>query len=537
MTRILAWAAVLALLAAGAASAAPSPVVIEPDWLSPPTAESLAESYPKIAAALDIEGLSIISCGVRKTGRLAACTVADEWPRGLGFGAAALQMSTQFKMRPQTVDGVPTDGGEVRIPLRFKLPADPSAPPVTRQGPPAPITLARRLMSTQEGFQGFADPIETMLRELESSPAPGVDDDTRMGAVAALRAALPPRLDGVRELIATAVSQTFTAEELAPFVAFQESKTGAVLASAAPLNIDSDNLSKQMQDAFLDELRVAFCEQQACVPSAEDLQRFQGVQPGVAVDRPVWSQVPSPGMLRARAPFIAQFMGVTGVVRLTCSVTAEAGLTACAPSQESPGGWGFGRAALALVSDYRLETVGPAARSVGLTVAVRITFPAALPAVERANDAAPENPLARQLIAQTAPAALDPVQIASLKDSVAKSVSAHTEPMTRDAIVAAAPLAADRAYRMALKRVSQQISAALSDDQIRAMIALAATPSWRTIQSRLPELGARAQSMLSPTMAAWASDARTVFCATHDCTPPPPPQSTGASAPSSTRKP
>ena len=40
----------------------------------------------------------------------------------MGFGDAAMKMSKLFKMRPQTKDGQPVDGGTVRIPIRFTLP-------------------------------------------------------------------------------------------------------------------------------------------------------------------------------------------------------------------------------------------------------------------------------------------------------------------------------------------------------------------------------------------------------------------------------
>ena len=55
-------------------------------------------------------------------GTLVACSVISEDPVGYDFGAAAMGMSTIFRMRPMTRDGQAVAGGTVRIPLRFVLP-------------------------------------------------------------------------------------------------------------------------------------------------------------------------------------------------------------------------------------------------------------------------------------------------------------------------------------------------------------------------------------------------------------------------------
>lgn len=67
------------------------------------------------------EGKAMIKCTVAANGTVTNCSVVSEEPDGLGFGAAALRLSKLFKMKPKTSDGQSVEGGEVSIPLTFKL--------------------------------------------------------------------------------------------------------------------------------------------------------------------------------------------------------------------------------------------------------------------------------------------------------------------------------------------------------------------------------------------------------------------------------
>jgi len=71
------------------------------------------------------EGSVVLVCRVTARGELENCRVDSEEPVGQGFGAAAMEMAKEFKLRPRTRDGQKVEGGTIRIPMKFKLPKQP----------------------------------------------------------------------------------------------------------------------------------------------------------------------------------------------------------------------------------------------------------------------------------------------------------------------------------------------------------------------------------------------------------------------------
>ena len=100
-------------------------------------------------------------------------------------------------------------------------------------------------------------------------------------------------------------------------------------------------------------------------------------QPPPVIRNPSWSRQPSADQLLRAYPERAITAGVAGSASLNCLVLPSGGVADCNVSRETPGGYGFGRAAQSLSRHFRVNprTVNGAAEGSRVNINLRFTVP------------------------------------------------------------------------------------------------------------------------------------------------------------------
>ncbi|RAK59103.1 hypothetical protein DJ021_04455 [Phenylobacterium hankyongense] len=102
-----------AMLASG------EPVIGKPQWASLPSVEDTNGAFKDIKATGDLR--VTLKCKVQPGGTVAGCTAQNEQPAASGLAAAALALAPKFRLATWTVEGLPTIGGVVTVPILYRV--------------------------------------------------------------------------------------------------------------------------------------------------------------------------------------------------------------------------------------------------------------------------------------------------------------------------------------------------------------------------------------------------------------------------------
>ncbi|WP_309605852.1 TonB family protein [Phenylobacterium sp.] len=96
------------------------PLVTRPVWSTLPSAADFQASFPKTANGVNEVRVALV-CSATSAGLLTGCAVDREEPAGQGYGQGALALAPKFRVGPWSLDGLPTSGARVRVPIRYQL--------------------------------------------------------------------------------------------------------------------------------------------------------------------------------------------------------------------------------------------------------------------------------------------------------------------------------------------------------------------------------------------------------------------------------
>jgi TonB family protein len=494
-------------------------VITNPDWLQRPSGEDLADHYPEIAQRINMDGRATISCTVSTLGKLDDCTVISEAPRDMGFGRAVLAMADLFRMRPLTVDGQPAAGGTVRIPIRFVLPSAEDVGPLPKATSPRALALAQQLLEILKPAAAMETRYEEAAREIEFTIDEPVPDSTRAAAAEALRTAVKGRLPALKEAYAHAYAARFGEDHLAAMLAFFRGPAAPVLNHDAGLQALQEMVGREFQRRLLAEAHVEFCRRRPC--EAQMAAVVGGS--GDAIEAPIWVEEPSGAALLRATPGLASMLGVQGLAKLSCQVSAQGLLQQCRVAAETPGGLGFGQAALSLASGFRLAPALVAQAAAGKTVAVRVGFPAGEPP-QSWEPPPPRSARALQLAKQLMDVEGELVRtqaalVEDLDELMGEPPAGADPAATKDAM-ASIQAAANSAITHYVEQVATVIASQFTEEQLAAAVAFRATPAGKALADNAP----LAESLTKVTTAyaeLIGEDARAHYCRAGGCPAPP----------------
>ncbi len=532
--------AAILMLCVGQGIAAPTTaqVITNPDWERKPSGEEFSGAYPPMAADLGIEARVVVACRVTAEGVLADCAVQSETPMEQGFGVAALSVTRYFRMRPKMSNGRGVGGGQVRIPLHFKLPS--ATPPRDQPGPATSeraLVLARQLVAAErlpEQFAAFMAPGSPLFAHWVR---PGLSASLREEGEASLRRAFNQNVGAFNEDAARAYASVLDEGQLQAALAFAATPSGQAaarrVADFQALNGPTSWVAGRIGFATA---RERFCKGRDCQEDP-NFEAKLPARPPPTVLTADWLQQPDRWQIVSAGPWAIRAMSLRGAARLRCDVVATGSLESCSVLGETPRGLGFGPAALGLSGYYRMQPLPPGNGRASVELTIRFPEPSAVPPPFPPQPAWDSDPsearkaLGRQLIEATN---LDPAYEVELAHNLAFLDGQSTPglaPPTRADARAAMIAGMTESRRVILQDQALHYAGLFSESELRDLIAWRTSPAGRARQAHEAELAKLTAERNTWFYAEVMRAAGQIFCASHDCGNFPAPKKVSAAPP------
>jgi len=501
---------VLMGLCAGQAGAQ---IVTNPDWLTPPDREVIAETYPKIAIALSLEGRAIVSCAIDLQGLPQNCAVVSVSPLGMGFENAALEVANTSRFRPRTLDGRAIEGGRVRIPIRFNMPSPQvaqarPAPAV----PPAMANLAKQLAMNLEA-ELIARTTAHAMDVAGNTEDIGVDSDARAAARTAITEAGEKLAPDAARALAAHMAEGATESQILGLIAYHGSPGArAVALRQKELRVALAGMNANLNFQLDTKARTRLCTVDRC--RAIPVDRPSDVN----LPAPEWALRPTSAEVVAATPQLARAYGVSGWARLNCIVAEGGKPSFCIVARESPAGFQLGRAADSLSSRFVLAQTAMEAGAQGQTVSLLVEFPAAPARAPPATTAQAPPTAARLALARRLMTARDTA--ANLSKGTEERALNFRRAATSEAETSPPAILIDTQKGMipsAVEAMAITYASVFTEHELEVQIAFEDGVAGAWLRARGPRLRQSLDIITKIFEAKVTDEARAIFCRSRAC--------------------
>lgn len=303
------------------------------DWIHKPDNATILSIWPAAAYGARVSGKATLSCKVDSHGLAEECEILSEYPKGLGFGAAALLLRPSFKLKPAMGPNGPVTA-MMTIPVVFNARDNDD---IQFQAPSNGIGANQGARSVSLNGTRPEMRAVTMLDHPIWAQAAGFDDVTR---------AYPPNGGGVEGYAVAHChverSGALSGCEMRKEIPENHGFGKAAVSLAGRFRVTPESARSPHRDPLWVDIPIRF------PPPGGNLAR--------TVDSPTWVAGFDPERILKLFPPEAAAQGVTtgrGVAH--CVVAPDGSLTDCTPLPGDPAGLGFSEAAVKLASAMRMN--------------------------------------------------------------------------------------------------------------------------------------------------------------------------------------
>lgn len=303
------------------------------NWIHKPDNATILSVWPTAAYEARVSGRAMLTCKVDRHGLAEECEVVSEYPKGLGFGAAALRLRPTFKLKPAVGPNGPVTT-MMNVPVEFDAEDNDDIQFQHAANGPGGDMSSRTvsLNGTRPEMRAV-----TMLDHPIWARAAGFDDVAR---------AYPAEGGGVEGYAVAHChverSGALTGCEVRKAIPEDRGFGKAALSLAARFQVSPDSAATHHPTPLWVDVPIRF-------PAP-------GANQDRTVESPTWVAGFDPEKVLKLFPPEAAAQGVTtgrGVAH--CTVAPDGALTECIPGPGDPAGLGFSEAAVKLASGMRMN--------------------------------------------------------------------------------------------------------------------------------------------------------------------------------------